>query len=316
MASENPRYIAVDWGTSNLRAFLIAHTGRVIATKSSEQGMKTLRQDEFEGALVSLVSDWEADSLPILIAGMAGARGGWQEVPYQTLPLNLFDLASHCYAVTCEQRQSVYIVPGLKGIGLSEYPDVMRGEEVQLLGVDQLLTEQGHSRWAFCMPGTHCKWGRVESGMLSSFSTTMTGELFELLATHSSLSSPSQGAGEFCQQAFIEGVGLAKQKGDLLHHLFSCRSRVVTNQMPSQQVRSYLSGMLIGSDCAAMVKDLMVSEDKLCLIGDPGLSQRYQDALALFGIKADLLEASQASVAGLNLIANQLFTRQGERLCC
>ena len=77
------------------------------------------------------------------------------------------------------------IVPGVSYVGDGR-ADVMRGEEVQLLGA--VAAGMVDPMALVCHPGTHNKWATLRHGQIDRFRTVMTGELFNLLKEHSILS--------------------------------------------------------------------------------------------------------------------------------
>ena len=177
-------WIAVDWGTTRLRAWAIDTDGGVVATGTSDAGMNTLSADEFEPALLDLAAPWlpETGCMPVLVCGMAGAATGWCPAPYVPVPAAVADVAAGAVApVVQDPRLSVRILPGLSQ---TAPPDVMRGEEVQIAGI---LTDGDGADGVLCLPGTHAKWVRLAAGKVSHFTTFMTGELFALLAKQSIL---------------------------------------------------------------------------------------------------------------------------------
>lgn len=308
MNSPAPLCIAVDWGTSNLRVYLVALDGHVIAEKNSDRGMLTLKPSEFEWALKELIQDWFQYQVPVLLAGMVGSRGGWQEVPYLDCPLLLTDLSQHLTPLPVNWPVEAWIVPGVKAYGVSKQIDVMRGEETQLLGLLAALGDLTQ-RVSFCMPGTHCKWGTLDSGRLSCFSTSITGELFALLSKHSSLTKGILDIEhEFDDAAFDDGVSVAQQSGGLLHQLFSVRSRWVTGDLSQTAVRSYLSGLIIGSDVIHMLP--VVGEHPLYIIGSDAVSERYQRALSsMMPNTIHCLNARTASLYGFNALSECMVQR-------
>ncbi|MCO4784489.1 2-dehydro-3-deoxygalactonokinase [Marinomonas atlantica] len=305
MITAVPRCIAVDWGTSNLRAYLVAQNGQILDERDSACGMLSLQSYEFEVVLKALVQDWFAYQIPVLLAGMVGSRGGWQEVSYLDCPLPLLDLAQYLSPLSLDWPVPVWIVPGLKTQGLSGQTDVMRGEETQLLGLLASL-EESYKCVAFCMPGTHCKWGLLASGYLERFSTTITGELFSLLLKGSSLTKGlSDSFSDFDGVAFDEGVITAQKQGGLLHQLFSVRSGWVTDERNQASVTSYLSGLVIGSDVVNMASSL--DNNPIWIVGSEAVSERYLRALtAVTSNSIHCLSARKASLLGFYALTEQM----------
>ena len=303
-----PLCIAVDWGTTNLRAFLLDQNGTSHGQKISDRGMLTLNVNEFEPVLRDLLEDWLHPDVPIYMAGMVGSRGGWQEVPYLHCPIQLDSLADNLRWVESNLPCDVAIVPGLQGIGLSGHSDVIRGEETQLLGAVDWLKEQNQpdQNVLCCMPGTHCKWVPLSQGKVMQFSTSFSGELFARLNNESSLVKGLPKNTLLNQDAFQKGLVTSQQTGGLLHHLFSVRSDYVCGELAADQARDYLSGIVIGHD----VKDMLAAqpnpvETTVLIIGSDNLSHRYRMALSFHNVRTQSLEASEASIRGLKRLASQ-----------
>ncbi|EAQ64985.1 putative 2-oxo-3-deoxygalactonate kinase [Marinomonas sp. MED121] len=308
--------IAVDWGTSNLRAYLLDQEGNSLDQRESNKGILNVVPGQFETVLTNLVGDWLQQGLPILMAGMVGSRTGWQEVDYQTCPLSLDSLGEKLHWLETNLECPVAIVPGLQGRGISGCNDIMRGEETQLLGVlDWLQSQQSDEDVLCCMPGTHCKWVRIEQGHIKQFSTTFSGELFANINRDSSLVRGLPSADELDVDAFKLGLATSQQQGGLLHHLFSVRSNYISNELSPEQVRDYLSGVVIGHDVMDMLKAISVQvsteekAEKVHLIGSRGLCDRYGIALTSMGVEHLFIEAGEASIRGLKRLAEQNQSR-------
>ena len=240
-----PDWIAVDWGTSRLRAWAMAADGAVLAEGSSSDGMGALDPDGFESALMRLVGDWLPDTgapVPVVACGMVGARQGWREAPYRPVPCA--PLGGGMAVTTADPRLSVRILPGLSQ---ATPPDVMRGEESQIAG---LLSHMADFDGVICLPGTHTKWAQVSAGEVVSFQTFLTGEMFDLLATRSVLRH-SVGGGALDRAAFAGAVTdamTAPQK--LAARLFAIRAAGLLEGLPEAEARGRLSGLLIGLELA------------------------------------------------------------------
>ncbi|HEY9547924.1 MAG TPA: 2-dehydro-3-deoxygalactonokinase, partial [Kiloniellaceae bacterium] len=241
--------IAVDWGTSSFRAYLLDAEGRVSERHESPGGILRVRGGDFAAALEAEVGPWLArqpDAL-VVMSGMIGSRQGWRELPYVACPAEPAEIAAGLERVDWgEGEAEAWIVPGLIDESRPGQPDVMRGEETQVLGALAALPAKGG---LVCLPGTHSKWVRVEDGALQGFATYMTGEVFDLLQGHSILSRLMTKGAVAADRWFLEGVALGRQ-GGLLNRLFSARSRALTGDLPENEVRSYLSGLLIGDELA------------------------------------------------------------------
>ncbi|BFM48061.1 2-dehydro-3-deoxygalactonokinase [Marinomonas sp. THO17] len=308
LSKSSANFIAVDWGTTNLRAFLMNQQGQIQAQRSSDKGMLTLSSDEFEKTLADLLDDWLDSGLPIYMAGMVGSRGGWQEVPYQSCPMPLTELANHLHWLTTSLPNQVAIVPGLQSKGVAGMADVMRGEETQLLGALDWLESQNLSseERVFCLPGTHCKWVQIEQGQVTGFSTAITGELFARLNDESSLVKGLPHPDQLQVDSFQQGLKASQQAGGIMHQLFSARSRYVCGELAAEEVRDYLSGIVIGHDVNDILADLPYPVKSVLIIGSKALNERYQLALAEHDVQVDFMEAGEASIRGLKRLANSL----------
>ncbi|HEY4075936.1 MAG TPA: 2-dehydro-3-deoxygalactonokinase [Rhizomicrobium sp.] len=294
-------FIAGDWGTSRLRLYLCDISGAVLARAEGEGAAVP----DCEARFAAAVAPWDAEhgKLPAVLGGMVGSTIGWREVPYLSCPAKAEAVAGAALAFQAGGR-SVAIVPGLKCIGPTGAPDVMRGEEVQILGALRLDPELARGRHVFCMPGTHAKWVTVEDGAVTGFLTALSGELFELLRKHSVLARDS-GEVDVSSDAFALGLDFARQDADLLHLLFSARSRVVTGTMPKTDAASYLSGLILGKDVAAAMALFRLS-GMVHLICTPALAALYDRALAPYAVKTAVIDGDRAALAGLVHIHTEL----------
>ena len=269
--------VALDWGTSSLRAALLDDSGEVRVERSLPRGILTVAAGEFPKVFGEATAQWSgaADTL-FLLSGMVGSRQGWLEAPYCRCPSGFADIAG---ALTWVEPGRIAIVPGLscehQGV-----PDVMRGEETQVLGALQLL---GIDAGLLVLPGTHSKWVHVEGGRIESFSTFMTGEFYALLKQHSILARtlPADD-GELDALAFERGVHHALHCGNLLHSVFSVRTLSLFDKMPAQALPSYFSGVVIGEELRS--QHLHRLTDPVVVVGTPALTQRYELAMRLLDI--------------------------------
>jgi 2-dehydro-3-deoxygalactonokinase len=288
--------IAVNWGTSNFRAYKLDAQGRVEAEKSSGRGAVSVPTGGFQDALMAEVLEWmDMSDNRVLMCGMVGARRGWKEAPYLQVPAT-FDQVVQGVIKLDVDGMDARIVPGLIGTDSNGVPDVMRGEETEILGC---ATEVG-SNVHFCLPGTHTKWVRMDNRMISSFSTSMTGDLFKAIREGTILRSCTQHEPND-ENAFLLGVTRAGQDGDLGHQLFGVRTLVLTGKMSDTSASSYLSGLLIGNE----VRNMARMEDNVHLIGEAALSALYQKAMREFGISSTI-EPEGAALRGLLRIAGGL----------
>lgn len=274
--------IALDWGTSSLRAMLMNAAGEVIETRRQAWGIRHLPEAGFAGALEAMVNEWP--TLPRLASGMVGSRSGWREVAYLGLPAG-----GHQLAAAIDRSGELAIVPGLRN---ARGPDVMRGEETQLVGLVALHAAAADA--TVLLPGTHSKWVSLRQGAVVDFCTLMTGELYALLRNHSILGAgvdPVAGdadAQASDEDAFLDGVRDARNSGasGVLSRLFATRARMLDGALKPSSVPDYLSGLLIGEEFRSMQVDQRMPADRpLWLIGEAELCARYRLAAAVFEIE-------------------------------
>ena len=293
----SPDWIAVDWGTSNLRAWAMGADGRVLAEAESDEGMGKLAPEGFEAALLRLITPWLAGNPPVLACGMVGSRQGWREAPYRAVPCTPLDLAAQIAAPTTDPRLNVTIAPGLMQ---ADPADVMRGEETQIAGALRLLP--GYDG-VLCLPGTHSKWAHISAGEVVSFQTFMTGELFALLSTASVLRHGMQGSG-WDEAAFDTAVTDALSRPERLGaRLFSLRAQGLIAGLTPDAARARLSGLLIGMELAA-ARPYWLGQ-RVTLIGAEKLSTAYARALAAQGVTTGRLSVTDCTLAGLASLSPQ-----------
>lgn len=288
-------WIAVDWGTSHLRAWVMQADGTVIERRESGDGMGTLDRDGFEPALVKLVGD--VLPCPVLACGMVGSRQGWSEAAYATVPCAPPTVRAATEAVTSMTGLTVRILPGVRQL---EPADVMRGEETQIAGY---LALQPDFDGVICLPGTHTKWVHVSAGEIVSFRTAMTGEMFALLSTQSVLRH-SVGAG-WDVDAFARGVDQSMSRPEsLAAALFSLRAEGLLKGLDGDAARARLSGLLIGAEMAAMRPYWLGRQ--VVVVGATSLSQAYKSALETQAVPVELAGAEDMTLAGLTAAYAQL----------
>ncbi|WP_299611534.1 2-dehydro-3-deoxygalactonokinase [uncultured Tateyamaria sp.] len=287
-------WIAVDWGTSHLRAWLMRGDGAVLDRRSSAQGMGTLDRSGFEPALRDLVGD--ALPAPVLACGMVGSRQGWAEAPYAAVPCAPPSAAEAVQVFGTDL--DVRILPGVKQ---ARPADVMRGEETQIAGF--LAVTPGFDG-VICLPGTHTKWVHVSAGEIVSFRTAMTGEMFALLSERSVLRH-SMGEG-WDVDAFAAGVdqSLSRPEG-LAAALFSLRAEGLLDGLDGASAKARLSGLLIGAELAAMRPYWLGQQ--VALIGAESLSAAYAEALKGQGVPCRMAGAEEMTLAGLTAAYTQIY---------
>jgi 2-dehydro-3-deoxygalactonokinase len=273
-------YLAVDWGTTNRRAWRVGADGEVEDALRDGQGILSVAPGGYPAAAAAIRA--RLGDLPMLCAGMVGSNRGWVETLYLPCPVELADIAR---ALNWVEPKRTAILPGVA----NERPDVMRGEEVQLLGA--VAAGLAPADALLCQPGTHCKWAEMAGGALASFVTAMTGELFALLKQHS-LIAP-QLAGEAAPgPAFADGV--RDGGGDLLARLFGIRAAALRGG--GGEGAAYASGLLIGTD----VRARNVAGRDVHVLADPALGALYGAAIDLLGGKARRIDSDAAFLAGIN----------------
>ncbi len=270
--------IAIDWGTSSFRAYRLNAAGVVMDQRSAAAGLIAC-DGAFEAVLAQQLQGW--DDRLIVMAGMIGSRSGWHEVPYVACPAGIDEIAAGMLELNAPSMpgRRIFIAPGLSDRSGAGLPEVMRGEECQLLGLLHALPGDGPH--TVCLPGTHSKWAIAEGGCISSFQSAMTGELYAVLKQHSLLGALMKDEADD-ETAFALGVTTSSQAGGLLNHLFSVRTCGLFGELSASQLPSYLSGLLIGHELLG----LLPVTKHVHLIGSSALLSRYQRALAMRGVES------------------------------
>jgi 2-dehydro-3-deoxygalactonokinase len=296
--------IALDWGTTTLRAYLLGEQGLALQVRTSPHGIMRLpelqepsagnRQKRFEAAFESICGDWlrQFPSLPVIAAGMIGSAQGWKETRYLHLPFNLEELGRHLVSFATATGRPIWIVPGLMDV--TPPMNVMRGEETQVLGA--LFSEAPETQEEgrlFCLPGTHSKWINISRHEIRNFTTFMTGEVYSALCSHTILGQtmPENAKSSFDATAFERGVDLACCAGSkgILSDIFTTRTLALAGVLAPEQQADYLSGILIGHEVQAMFHprpDSSVEVSRrasVTLVGDETLCHRYAAAMKRLG---------------------------------
>lgn len=275
--------LALDWGTTSVRAYHVGAGGRVLEARQAALGLQSVTPGSFPQALRDVLGGWADLPLPRIACGMVGSRQGWVEAPYQSCPIGLGALGDGLVTTPGEE---LAIVGGLSCREEGGVPDVMRGEETQVAG----LPEEALAGSLVVHPGTHSKWVRVEAGRIVSFATYMTGEMFAVLKSASLLGRMMAEAPGFDAAAFDRGAarGLAEgAPGDFLHRIFSARTLALFDELAPPAVADYLSGLLIGAEVGAgrarAARDGHAASE-VWLLGASELCRRYARALGLAGL--------------------------------
>jgi 2-dehydro-3-deoxygalactonokinase len=291
--------IGIDWGTTTARAYRFDARGNVVGESSAPLGVQKVEAGRFRAALETLLGGDIPAGSSLLAGGMIGSRQGWVEVPYLDCPADLTAIAA---ALARVRDTALAIVPGLICRDADGVPDVMRGEETQIVGA----LEEATSRQAVVLPGTHSKWALAGKSGIETFATFMTGELYAVLREHSILGRLAAEGSD--PGAFERGVhsSLGSRVG-LLHELFSARTLALTGALASAGVADYLSGLLIGAEVAAgrrWLQSRAAASLRITLVGDAMLCSRYRCAFALAGVDANI-GPTDAAARGLWRIAQR-----------
>ena len=301
MTGQATRWIAVDWGTTHLRAWVFGPGGTRIAGLSSADGMGRLSPEQFESALLSLIDPYlpEDRRTPIIACGMVGARQGWVEAPYARAPCPPPGVRDAVLAPVRDSRLAVRILPG---VSQAAPADVMRGEETQIAGV--LAGDPGFDG-VICLPGTHTKWVHAGGGEIVGFRTFMTGELYALLSERSVLKHGLKhglqlrtARDDWDQDAFLEAVDdMMASPRSLAADLFSLRATALLHDLPPAAARARLSGLLVGSELAGA--RAFWAGRRVVLVGSETLSRLYEAALAALGTQTERARGDAMTLSGL-----------------
>lgn len=305
--------IVGDWGSTAMRLNLCTADDEHIRVIDTAAGPGVKFCADFEAAFFDASQRWfdAYGAMPVVLAGMIGSNLGWADCPYAACPTDASALDGRMHRFTARGIE-IAIAPGLRCTSIFGLPDVMRGEEVQLFGLLELLGNPP-GRMLVCLPGTHAKWAIVEDGVVRSFFTGMQGELFEVLLAHSLVGRglPDAAASVAVTpdaQAFQRGIAQMLADPTLAMELavFAARSRVVTGDLPATEARAFLSGLLI----AAEVRDAIAAHaargmafDAVTLVGAEALMPLYAAPIAALGLKAHQVSAHDASIRGLAALA-------------
>ncbi|MEQ1406363.1 2-dehydro-3-deoxygalactonokinase [Neorhizobium sp. Rsf11] len=301
-----PTSIILDWGTSSLRAMLVSETGETLDTReSSNGGIQFVKDGAFEAALMQAVGEWFSahGPLPVLATGMITSRNGWVEVPYVDTPGGVAELAAGTRKLTLQNGAVITFLPGMRDPAAKPFPDVMRGEETQIVGfgLDRDRT--------LVLPGTHSKWARIKAGRIDSFQTYATGEVFALLTKHSFIAKaqdPVPGA-EPDWQSFGRGVEFAASNSAaadaFLSAIFSARTGVLDGRLKPENILDYVSGLIIGSEFRqARAAGWFKAGETIGIVGNNVLNSRYGRVAPLFDLTVEP-GPDNAAKRGILLIA-------------
>lgn len=289
--------IGIDWGSSGFRAYRIGPDGAVLDRREAVSGIADLESTDYPAVLLQRIGDWlAADAGAVLLSGMVGSRQGWREAAYVACPADLKNLAAALCPVEIGNGRVGHIVPGLSCRDTDGVPDVMRGEEMQLFGLD-LPTGSAMA----ILPGTHSKHACLLDGRVTAFSTMMTGEIFALLSRHGLIAAMlPQAETDFDEAGFHAGVLTSGQPGGLLHHLFGVRSRRLFGELAVAAAPDFLSGLLIGHELRGTEW-----QGEVQITASQNLAKRYLKACGWLGISA-AIAPEDAAARGLYRLSRLL----------
>jgi 2-dehydro-3-deoxygalactonokinase len=289
--------IAIDWGTSNFRAFRVDEAGEIIERRSFHGGILHVQDGRFEETLLTQVGDWlKTGETRILLCGMVGSRQGWMEAKYVSCPVGIADLANAVVKVPFTGAE-VLLIPGVIGADSYGIPEVMRGEETEAMGMLGTCGRDG----LVCLPGTHSKWIQLSEGIITSFITCMTGDVFSALRKCTILARIMTSDATVDSEAFLRGIVRSADAGGLLHHLFSVRTLALTDQLKEETSAPYLSGLLIGHE----VRAAMPPGAHVHLVGATHLCSLYSQAIQACG-GSFTIEEEDAAARGLAAIGRRI----------
>ena len=291
-------YLIIDWGTTNFRAFAMNSKDICIDKIERPIGLLSIAQGLFAQTLSDIFEEWlgEYTSIPVYMAGMVGSANGWKDAGYVATPANVSNLSHSVIRFALPWGSCAYIVPGVRHVIASLQNDVMRGEEVQVLGLTHLC---GAESFTVLLPGTHSKHVEVRQKKIQTLATFMTGEMFSLLTKHSILGKdlPAQQEND---EVFKLGISQAKSNKSLLNLLFSARTNRLFEQVSDDSVYDYLSGVLIGHELQKMTSNVYI-------VGENKLANRYKLACDNLSIKAEIFSGDDCFLAGMKIIKDTIY---------
>lgn len=285
--------IGIDWGTTSFRAWTIDYKGRILDRLENKSGILSLSNRNFEVVFEECLGSWleNYSRIPIVLSGMITSRNGWNETPYLSLPADTSKIAGALVPFRTKRDRLIHFVTGIARNIDDGIPDVMRGEETELIGA---IADSKSSDGLYVLPGTHSKWVFVEQGAITRFHTFMTGELFALLSQYSIIQSLIE-IGPFCKSSFIKGVAEVRHdQNSILSTIFSARTLAIFNRLHRCEISDYLSGLLIGTEIFSGLKNHNMLSS-VTLIGRGDLLDRYKIAFQQNNVELVSLKSDMAS---------------------
>ena len=285
------RYIAIDWGSTNLRAWLY-QGDQCLESRQSEAGVTRLNGKSPAAVFSEITQNWRDSATPVVMAGMVGSNVGWKIAPYLPVPVHFSAIGQQLTSVS----DNVWIIPGLC-VSRDDNHNVMRGEETQLLGAQAIAPSS-----IYVMPGTHCKWVQADRQQIHDFRTVMTGELHHLLLRYSLVGAglPEQ---ESSMEAFSAGLERGLNSPTVLPQLFEVRASHVLGSLPREQVSEFLSGLLIGAEVATLSEPFS-GQQSITLVAGSSLTSRYLQAFHAIGREVCTVDGDTAFQTGIRSIAH------------
>ena len=293
--------VAVDWGSSSFRAYRFDSKANCIDSVQSDKGIKFVASGHFESVLREQIGQWLCPGDTVLFSGMITSRNGWVESEYLPCPANLACLVEHGRRLSLADMECIFL-PGVNQLAPA---DVMRGEELQILGALEGLGPQH-----FVIPGTHSKWSLIENGAVQQFRTIPTGELFDLVVNHSLMGALTR-SGVFDEAAFARGVEVGHESSTPISDLFTTRSSVLMGLQRDEEAHSWLSGMLIGNEIREGRMMMETIDSTVVLIGDERLCHRYLRAFGVLGMPVELAGPDVAVSGYQKIIRHESGVNQG-----
>lgn len=293
------KFIAVDWGASNFRAYAIDSDGNVRQRTKAHQGVARIKDGSFASALKRLLGKWfnKYPNVPVIMVGVIGGETGWQEVENVEAPVALEDLAVRLEKVVNHRfDRDIYIVPGVKVLRDNRVSfDHMRGEEVQAFGALKQLDSAEHHY--ICCPGAHSKWIQVDDNSICNVHSFMTGELFALLSRFSLVGTGMEGT-FVDHDVFQRGLAVSKESDHLLADLYTVYTEGKAECIRSTSLSCYMSALLVGNEMKS-VRKMFPDMKKFVLVGAPWVMELYQMAAQFYGLEVEMIKSDHAVVAGL-----------------
>lgn len=287
--------IAIDWGTTRFRAYLLDAVGAVLDRVESQDGIMAVKPGGFPAVLAIRCGSWLARhaDVPVIMAGMVGSRNGWVEAAYRACPATAHDLAGSMQRVDIGNGRIAHIIPGCSYRDASHTPDVMRGEETLALGTHC-------NNGIVILPGTHSKWVVIENGVITQFATFMTGEIYAALLNNTILGTLKIEPGD--QAGFQLGLAAAQRDGGLTHQAFAARTSVLLGDMDGACVAPFLSGLVIGTEIRA-AHARFGTQDNLILVAEGPIAASYREACLANGLSVTIKAPESCLIDGMALIA-------------